>query len=98
MDALFRRCSGLACQFHLRYARYGKLHPLQHKVRADWFLGNHSVCAIGTFIPNALLYTCSDAGIGGVVGPEMFNLLIIVGCASLADSPILIVFEIAPSM
>jgi len=59
-----------------------------------------TICALGCNGPELFsnliaLYTCSDAGIGVVVGSEIFNLLIIVGCATLA-APSLIVFERGP--
>jgi len=52
-----------------------------------------TICALGCNGPELFtnlisLYTGSDAGIGVVVGSEIFNLLIIVGCAVLA-APVL---------
>jgi len=56
----------------------------------------HLAATDQSFFSNLIaLYTCSDAGIGVVVGSEIFNLLIIVGCATLA-APNLIVFEKGP--
>mmetsp|Transcript_33104 Transcript_33104/g.58919 ORF Transcript_33104/g.58919 Transcript_33104/m.58919 type:complete len:590 (+) Transcript_33104:71-1840(+) len=49
-----------------------------------------TICALGCNGPELAsnlisLYTCSDAGIGVVVGSEIFNLLIICGAATLAS-------------
>lgn len=48
-----------------------------------------TICALGCNGPELFsnlisLYTGSDAGIGVVVGSEIFNLLIIIGCATIA--------------
>jgi len=60
-----------------------------------------TICALGCNGPELFtnlisLYTCSDAGIGVVVGSEIFNLLIIIGCSILAAPVLPLVLERAP--
>lgn len=60
-----------------------------------------TICALGCNGPELFtnliaLYTGSDAGIGVVVGSEIFNLLIIVGCATLAAPVIPLQIERVP--
>jgi len=60
-----------------------------------------TICALGCNGPELFtnlisLYTGSDAGIGVVVGSEIFNLLIIVGCAVLAAPSLPLQIERVP--
>jgi len=60
-----------------------------------------TICALGCNGPELFtnlisLYTGSDAGIGVVVGSEIFNLLIIVGCAVLAAPKVPLQIERVP--
>lgn len=60
-----------------------------------------TICALGCNGPELFsnlisLYTHSDAGIGVVVGSEIFNLLVIVGCSTLAAPKIPLTLERLP--
>jgi len=60
-----------------------------------------TICALGCNGPELFsnlisLYTHSDAGIGVVVGSEIFNLLIIVGAAIMATSSLPLHLDVAP--
>jgi Ca2+/Na+ antiporter len=60
-----------------------------------------TICALGCNGPELFsnlisLYTHSDAGIGVVVGSEIFNLLIIVGAAVMATTALPLQLDVAP--
>jgi len=77
-------------------------HPMQCAKRwGEEAVAGATICALGCNGPELFsnlisLYTCSDAGIGVVVGSEIFNLLIIVGCSVLAAPTVPLQLEKVP--